>query len=128
MTYVTLYSFYSSYLSLRKAIVNTEKSISTAQKYDKPCCNYETLQTKGLFLLWCMENAQCYNEDIDKFISVVNRFARNCGDCSVSQAEIDAFKITAFAKEMAYKNQLGGYILTQNGVWLLQQNGYQIIL
>ena len=128
MIYVNLYSFYSSYLALRKAIVNTEKSISAARKYDRPCCKEETQQKKGLFLLWCMENVQCYNDDIDKFISVVNRFARNCGDCSVSQAEIDAFKVTPFAKEMAYKNQLGGYILTQDGVWLLQQNGYQIKL
>jgi len=65
---------------------------------------------------------------VDKFISVANRWAKNCGDCSVSQTEIDNFLNTEKGEELIYISNLSGYIYTQNGVWLLQQNGFQIIL
>jgi hypothetical protein len=65
---------------------------------------------------------------VDKVISVANRWSKNCASCSVSQAEIDAFLLTEKGEELAAKADLGGFILLQNGTWLLQENGYQIIL
>jgi hypothetical protein len=128
MTFATLYSYIGTYLAVRKAIVETEAKIENAKKYDKPCCDLEKSQKKGLFLLWCLENINCYEDQTDRFLSVANRWSRNCGDCSVSQAEIDAFLLTEKGDELTYISGLSGYLLTQNGTWLLQQNGYQIIL
>jgi hypothetical protein len=128
MVYATLYSYLSTYLAVRKGIVDTEQKLYDAKKYDKPCCTLEANQKKGLFLLWCLENVACYEDETDKFISIANRWSRNCGDCSVSQAEIEAFMETEKGKELISNSDLSGYILDQNGAWLLQQNGYQIIL
>lgn len=128
MTYATLYSFLSTYLSVRKAIVANENKINNAKKYDKPCCKEESIQKKGLFLLWCLENVNCYEDATDKFLSVCNRWSKNCGDCSVTQSEIEAFMLTEKGKELIHMSGLSDFILIENGAWLLQQNGYQIIL
>jgi hypothetical protein len=128
MIFATLYSYIRTYLSVRNALVNAEQKISSAKRYDKPCCDLEKSQKKGLFLLWCLENIDCYNENVDKLLSVANRWSKNCADCSVSQAEIDAFLLTAKGQELALRAEVGGFILLENGTWLLQENGYQIIL
>jgi hypothetical protein len=128
MTFATLYSYIGTYLAVRKALVDTEAKIELAKRYDKPCCDLEKSQKKGLFLLWCLENIECYNENTDKLISIANRWSKNCANCSVTQAEIDAFLLTEKGDELSYISGLSGYIMTQNGTWLLQQNGYQIII
>lgn len=128
MIFATLYSYIGTYLAVRNAIVDAEQKILNAKKYDKPCETAEKSQKKGLFLLWCLENIDCYDESVDKVISVANRWSKNCASCSVSQAEIDAFLLTEKGEELATKADLGGFILLQNGTWLLQENGYQIIL
>ena len=128
MTYATLYSYIGTYLAVRKAIVANEKVISNSKKYDKPCCDKEKTQKKGLFLLWCLENIGCYTNNTDKLISVANRWAKNCGNCSVTQTEIETFLNTPDGDKLIYKSKLSGFILTSEGTWLLQQNGFQIIL
>jgi hypothetical protein len=128
MTYVTLYSFVSTYLALRKALNVNEEFIQNAAKYDKPCCSLEKNQQKGLFYLWAMEKIRCFGEDKDKFISIVNRWAKNCGDCTVSQAEIDAFLDSEEGISFITKTQVGDFLLMQNDAWLLQQNGSPILL
>jgi hypothetical protein len=128
MIFATLYSYLGAYLAVRNALVDAEQKIADAKKYDKPCCDLEKSQKKGLFLLWCLENIECYDESVDKVISVANRWSKNCASCSVSQADIEAFLETEEGQNLALKAELGGYILLQNGTWLLQQNGYQIIL
>jgi hypothetical protein len=128
MTFATLYSYIGTYLAVRKALVDAEAKIDLAKRYDKPCCDLEKNQKKGLFLLWCLENVDCYGDQTDKFISIANRWSRNCANCTVTEQEIADFLITDKGKEMAYISGLGGYILIQNGAWLLQQNGYQIKL
>lgn len=128
MIFATLYSYIRTYLAVRNAIVDAEKKISSAKKYDKPCCDLEKSQKKGLFLLWCLENIDCYDDSVDKLLSVTNRWSKNCASCSVSQEEIDAFLLTDKGIELAQKAELGGFILLQNGTWVLQENGYQIIL
>jgi hypothetical protein len=128
MIFATLYSYIGTYLAVRNALVDAEAKIDLAKKYDKPCCDLEKSQSKGLFLLWCLENIDCYDESVDKVVSIANRWSRNCANCSVTQAEIDAFLLTEKGKELAYISGLGGYITIQNGAWLLQQNGYQIKL
>lgn len=128
MIFATLYSYIRTYLSVRNALVDAEQKISSAKKYDKPCCDLEKSQKKGLFLLWCLENIDCYDESVDKLLSVANRWSKNCADCSVTQEEIDAFLLTDKGQELAQRAELGGFILLQNGSWLLQENGYQIVL
>lgn len=128
MIFATLYSYIRTYLSVRNALIDAEQKISSAKKYDKPCYNLEKSQKKGLFLLWCLENIDCYNDSVDKILSVANRWSKNCADCSVTQEEIDAFLLTTKGQELAQRNELGGFILLQNASWLLQENGYQIIL
>lgn len=128
MTFATLYSYIGTYLAVRKALVETEQKIADAKSYDKPCCDLEKSQKKGLFLLWCLENIDCYEENTDKLISIANRWSRNCANYTVTQAEIDAFLLTEKGDELAYTSGLSGYITIENGAWLLQENGYQIIL
>ena len=128
MTYLTVNSFVSTYLALRKAINANEEKIQAAAKYDKPCCSLEKNQQKGLFYLWAMGKVACYGEDVDKFISVVNRWAQNCGDCSVSASEIDAFLDSEEGVALLTKTGVGNFLLLQNDAWLLQQNGYPIVL
>jgi hypothetical protein len=128
MVYITLYDYLGTYLAVRKAIVVTENKINTAKKYDTPCCAMETHQKKGLFILFCLESISCYNDNMDKMLSVAKRFAKKCGDCSVTPAEIETFMDTELGRLLMKKSKLGGYLLKQNGSWLLLQNGYKIIL
>lgn len=129
MVFATLYSYIGTYLAVRNALADAEKKISNAKKYDSPCDKSEKSQKKGLFLLWCLENIECYTDDsVDKVISVANRWSKNCANCSVTQQEIDDFLDTDKGKKLSGKAELGGFILLQNGAWVLQQNGYQIIL
>ena len=130
MTYVNLYSYLRTYLAVRKAIVAYDNQRLTNEKYDKPCCDVDKQIKKGLFLLWCLENINCYIVDgtLEKFISICNRYAKNCGDCSVTQAEIETFMDDDLGKLLMKKSKLGGYVLNQNGSWLLQQNGYKILI
>ena len=60
--------------------------------------------------------------------AVANRWAKNCGNCSVSQTEIETFLQTDKGDYLARISNLSGFILTSEGTWLLQQNGFQIIL
>jgi hypothetical protein len=129
MTFATIYSYLGTYLAVRKAIAANEQLIVDSKAYDVPCCVQESEQTKGLFLLWCLENIDCYDDsETDKVISVANRWSKNCSTCSVTQAEIDAFKLTDLGKELSARAGLNGAILMQTGTWILQQNGYLIIL
>lgn len=128
MVYITLYDYLGTYLAVRKAIVAAENKINAAKKYDKPCCDMESQQSKGLFILWCLENISCYKEDMDKMLSVAKRYSRKCGDCSVTQTEIETFMDDDLGKLLMKKSKLGGYVLKQNGSWLLQQNGYKILI
>ena len=128
MVYITLYDYLGTYLAVRKAIVATENKINTAKKYDTPCCAMETQQKKGLFILFCLENISCYEDNKDKMLSVAKRFAKKCGDCSVTQAEIETFMDDDLGKLLMKKSKLGVYLLNQNGSWILQQNGFKIIL
>jgi hypothetical protein len=128
MSYATIYSYIGTYLAVRKAIVSNEAEIQAAMKYDRPCCQKEWSQKKGLFLLWTLENIDCYNDTTtDKVISVANRWAKNCGNCSVTQAEIDAFLLTAKGIELKAKAVTNGYIVTTAGTWTVYNTGYQII-
>jgi len=127
MNYATIYSYIGAYLAVRKAIVATEAELQADMKYDRPCCKKEAEQKKGLFLLWCLENIDCYVEGTtDKVISVANRWARNCASCSVTQAEIDAFLLTPKGIELKAKAVTNGYIVTTSGTWTVYNTGCQI--
>ena len=129
MVFATLYSDIGTYLAVRNALCHAEKKISNSKKYDTPCYKDEKSQKKGLFLLWCLENIDCYDdENLDKLISVANRWSKNCSTCSVSQQDIEDFLDTDKGKDLSDKTKLGGFILLQNGAFVLQQNGYKIEL
>lgn len=98
-------AYLKSYIAAtQKAVAEySQKQIDEA-KYDKPCCSYEKEIKKGLFLKFCLENIDCYtDEEQDKLISVANRYAKNCGNCVVSNAELEAFKATPIGKELSKK-------------------------
>jgi len=101
----SLNQFLSAYIAAaQKAICNLANDYNTAAKYDKPCCTYDDSVKKGLFLKFALENIDCFTDDEkNKVISVANRFAQNCGFCTVSQAEIDAFAATDFGKNLSNK-------------------------
>lgn len=112
-------AYLKSYISAaQKAVCEYSQKQIDESKYDKPCCSYEKQIKKGLFLKFCLENIDCYSdEEQDKLISVSNRYAKNCGDCTVSAAELVAFKSTEKGKELSenfldpdvkkYKNKSG---------------------
>jgi hypothetical protein len=130
MLYATIYSYLKTYLAVRKAIAANESKIYAAMKYDRPCCQEEWSQKKGLFILWSLENPDCFqdNNNIDKLISVASRWAKSCANCSVTMTEVEDFLDTEKGKELGQLSGLGSYLEIQDGSWLLQQNGYQIIL
>ena len=79
----------------------SQKQIDEA-KYDKPCCSYDKQIQKGLFLKFCLENIECYTDtEQDSLISLVNRYAKNCGNCVISDAELAAFKLTTKGKALS---------------------------
>lgn len=95
-------AYLKSYLAAaQKAICEySQKQIDEA-KYDKPCLSYEEQIKKGLFLKFCLENIDCFTDvEQDSLISTTNRYAKNCGGCVVSDAELAAFKATEKGKEL----------------------------
>lgn len=80
---------------------------NNAAKYDKPCCEYDEKIKSGLFLKFVLENIDCFDDNgKNKIISKANRFAQNCGFCTVSQDEINAFAQTSLGKALANKFEL----------------------
>jgi hypothetical protein len=97
--------FLKSYLATaQKAVCLLASEYDTAAKYDKPCCTYDERVKKGLFLKFVLENIDCYTTDEkNKVISIANRFAQNCGYCTVSQSEVDAFAATSLGQSLVTK-------------------------
>lgn len=100
--------FLSAYLAAaQKAICTLTEEQNNAAKYDKPCCSYDEEIKKGLFLKFVLENIDCFDDDgKNKIISKANRFAQNCGFCTVSQDEISAFATTGLGKSLINKFEL----------------------
>lgn len=127
MQYHSLYSFLKTYLALRKAVPVLEAERIAAEKYDKPCCNIESQEQEALFLLFTLENMNCF-DDLDKVIKKANRVAKNCGNCSVSDDEAYVFSYTEKGRELTLRYNNGGFLLTDGDAFYLQQNGYRILL
>ena len=99
-------AYLKSYIAAaQKAICEySQKQIDEA-KYDKPCSSYEKQIQKGLFLKFCLENIDCFTDtEQDTLISTSNRYAKNCGGCVVSDAELSAFKASPLGKELSKKS------------------------
>jgi len=91
----------------QKAICNLTAEANTAAKYDKPCKSYDERIQEGLFLKFCLENIDCFaDNEKNKIISKANRFAQNCGFCTVSQSEINAFAETDLGVKLGNKFEL----------------------
>ncbi len=125
-------AYLKSYIaSTRKAVCEYSQNQINEAIYDIPCHSYEENIKKCLFLKFCLENISCYsNEEQDIIISLSNRYAKNCGNCTVSDAELLAFKETPKGKELIedsldpdvkkYKNKSG----VSDGASLLLTNTY----
>jgi hypothetical protein len=112
-------AYLKSYIAATiKAICEYSQNQIDESIYDVPCHSYEEHIKKCLFLKFCLENMDCYSdEEQDTIISLANRYARNCGKCTVSDAELAAFKETEKGKELSedfldpdvknYKNKSG---------------------
>lgn len=112
-------AYLKSYIAATmKAICEYSQNQIDDSVYDVPCHSYEEHIKKCLFLKFCLENMDCYSDDEqDTIISLANRYARNCGNCTVSDAELAAFKETEKGKELSedfldpdvknYKNKSG---------------------
>ncbi len=112
-------AYLKSYIAATiKAICEYSQNQIDESVYDVPCHSYEEHIKKCLFLKFCLENMNCYSdEEQDTIISLANRYARNCGKCTVSDAELAAFKLTEKGKELSedfldpdvknYKNKSG---------------------
>lgn len=96
-------AFLKTYLgAAEKAVCTLAKDQMADSKYDRPCCSYDEIIKEGLFWKFCLENLDCFDDtEQDKVISRANRFAQNCGNCTVSEAELNAFKNTAKGKSLA---------------------------
>lgn len=112
-------AYLKSYIAAtQKAICEYSQSQIDDSVYDIPCHSYEEHIKKCLFLKFCLENMSCYSdEEQDAIISLANRYAKNCGNCVVTDAELAAFKQTPKGKELSedfldpdvkkYKNKSG---------------------
>jgi len=108
--------FIKSYLSLRKVVASYEQQRINAAKYDTPCSSFDKNIAKAQFLLWCMNNFECYTlEEKYKVISKANRVAKNCSYCpGVSETEIADFLETNKGKELLWEVDIpGGYLVDE---------------
>lgn len=85
--------FIRTYLSLRNVVASYEQQRINAAKYDTPCSSFDKNIEKAQYLLWALENFQCYTlEEKYKVISKANRVAKNCSHCpGVSESQINDF-------------------------------------
>lgn len=84
-------------LAAKKYVVDLEAEKIRLQKYDKPCTKYLTQETKGLFLMWALQNADLLGGDdyISLVISRLNRWASNgVLPSSITNAEVQSFLLT----------------------------------
>jgi len=95
-------AYLKSYIAAtQKAVCEYSQNQIDDSVYDVPCHSYEEHIKKCLFLKFCLENIECYSdEEQDYVISLANRYAKNCGGCVVTDAELAAFKNTPMGKEL----------------------------
>jgi hypothetical protein len=128
MTFHSVSSLIRTFLGLRKAAANFQTELLNAQKYDKPCCTLERQIEEANFLLLCIDNSGCFDTGLDEVIKKANRLAKNCGNCSVSEAEIDAFLESEEGGEFILRYGEGGYVLNDLGTFFLTQDGFRILI
>ena len=112
-------AYLKSYIAATmKAVCEYSQNQIDESVYDVPCHSYEEHIKKCLFLKFCLENMDCYSDvEQDTIVSLANQYSRNCGNCTVSAAELAAFKLTPKGKELSdefldpdvkkYKNKSG---------------------
>lgn len=123
----TIDDFFRTYLALRKAIVQYEKDRNASSKYDTPCHDLLDNLELSSFLLFCLDNIDCYtDEEKQKVISKANRASKLCISCStVTQDEIDAFSITDKGFDLRFRASLerGAILADEWGFLLHYENG-----
>jgi len=85
-----------AFLGLRKYFCEIQNKRLTALQYDVACEGIEDLEQKLLYYMFVFESLDCFTEDeLEVVVSRAKRVSANCGSCSVSDAEIAAWLLTA---------------------------------
>lgn len=85
-------------LAAQQYVVELEAEKIRLQKYDKPCSSYMKQETKGLFLMFALQNADLLDsddDDISLVIARLNRWASNgVLPSSITNAQVEAYLLT----------------------------------
>jgi hypothetical protein len=85
-----------AFLGLRKYFCEIQNKRLTALQYDVACEGIEDLEQKLLYYMFVFESLDCFTADeLKDVVSRAKRVSANCGSCSVSDAEIAAWLLTA---------------------------------
>lgn len=124
--------FIKSFLSLRKVVASYEQQRINAAKYDTPCSSIEKNIAKAQYLLWVMQNMECFTlEEKYKVISKANRVAKNCSFCpGVSETEINEFVLSEEGRSIIWQSDLPEGLLLYNDLTFLvyYENGLPYLI
>lgn len=124
--------FIKSFLSLRKVVASYEQQRINAAKYDTPCSSIEKNIAKAQYLLWVMQNMECFTlEEKYKVISKANRVAKNCSFCpGVSETEINEFTLSEEGRSIIWQSDLPEGLLLYNDLTFLvyYENGLPYLI
>lgn len=124
--------FIKSFLSLRKVVASYEQQRINAAKYDTPCSSIDKNIAKAQYLLWAMQNMECFTlEEKYKVISKANRVAKNCSFCpGVSETEINEFVLSEEGRSIIWQSNLPEGLLLYNDLTYLvyYENGLPYLI
>jgi hypothetical protein len=124
--------FIKSFLSLRKVVASYEQQRINAAKYDTPCSSIDKNIAKAQYLLWAMQNMECFTlEEKYKVISKANRVAKNCAFCpGVSETEINEFVLSEEGRSIIWQSNLPEGLLLYNDLTYLvyYENGLPYLI
>jgi hypothetical protein len=124
--------FIKSFLSLRKVVASYEQQRINAAKYDTPCSSIEKNIAKAQYLLWVMQNMECFTlEEKYKVISKANRVAKNCSFCpGVSETEINEFTLSEEGRSIIWQSDIPEGLFLYNDLTFLiyYENGLPYLI
>lgn len=124
--------FIKSFLSLRKVVASYEQQRINAAKYDTPCSSIEKNIAKAQYLLWVMQNMECFTlEEKYKVISKANRVAKNCAFCpGVSETEINEFTLSEEGRSIIWQSDIPEGLFLYNDLTFLiyYENGLPYLI
>jgi len=124
--------FVKSFLSLRKVVSSYEYQRINSAKYDTPCSSIVKNISKAQFLLWAMQNMECFTlEERYKVISKANRIAKNCAFCpGISESEINEFVLSEEGRSILWQSAIpNGFLMYNDLTYLVfYENGLPYLI